>query len=49
MGVFLAGSGGSRWNRIVENEPPGDYTIIVTGLTSGHTASAKLKVVQPGS
>jgi hypothetical protein len=49
IGVFPAGSAGSRWNRIVENGPPGNYTVTVTGLTSGHTASAELKVVQPGS
>lgn len=49
MGVFPADSGGSRWNRIVDNDPPGDYTVTVTGLTSGRTASAELKVVQPGS
>ncbi|MDT7596077.1 MAG: hypothetical protein QOJ06_1623 [Pseudonocardiales bacterium] len=49
IGVFPAGSAGSRWNPIVENGPPGNYTVTVTGLTSGHTASAELKVVQPGS
>jgi hypothetical protein len=49
IGVSPAGSAGSRWNRIVENGPPGNYTVTVTGLTSGHTASAELKVVQPGS
>lgn len=46
-GVFPAGSGGSGWHRVLETGPPGSYTITVTGLTSGRTASAGLKVVRP--
>jgi len=46
-GVFPAGSGGSGWHRVLEAGPPGSYTITATGLTSGRTASAGLKVVRP--
>ncbi len=47
IGVFPVGTGGGRWQRVLEKDPPGDYTIIVTGLTSGRTASAGLTVIQP--
>jgi hypothetical protein len=47
MGIFPAGSGGSSWHRVLEKGPPGSYTITVTGLASGRTASAGLKVVRP--
>ncbi|MDQ2882605.1 MAG: ATP-binding protein [Actinomycetota bacterium] len=46
MGVFPAGSGGSGWHRVLEKGPPGTHTITVTGLTSGRTASAELKVAR---
>jgi serine/threonine protein kinase len=49
MGVLPVDSGGSRSHRVVERDPPGTYTITVTGLTSGRTASAELQVVQSGS
>jgi hypothetical protein len=49
MGVFPADSGGSGWHRVLEKDPPGNYMITVTGLTSGRTASAGLQVVQPGN
>ncbi|MEO7196345.1 MAG: ATP-binding protein [Pseudonocardiaceae bacterium] len=49
IGAFLADSGGSRWHRFLAQDPPGRYTVTVTGLTSGRTASAGLKVVRPGS
>jgi hypothetical protein len=50
MGVFPADSSGSSpHGPILERDPPGNYTITATGLTSGRTASAGLQVVQPGS
>jgi hypothetical protein len=33
----------------VEEDPPGHYTITVTGLTSGRTTLADLQVIQPGN
>jgi hypothetical protein len=45
-GVFLTDSDGSApSHRVHERDPPGNYIIIVTGLTSGRTASAELQVV----
>jgi hypothetical protein len=49
MDVFPADSSGSVTHRgILEKDPPGHYTIIVTGLASRRTASAALQVL-PGS
>lgn len=46
MGTFPADSGGnSVHGPIIERDPPGNYEIIATGLTSGHVASAALQVV----
>jgi hypothetical protein len=50
MGVFPTDSdGGATSGAIVENDPPGNYTITVTGLTSRLTTSADLQVIQPGN
>jgi hypothetical protein len=50
MDALPADSGGSTAHGgIVEKDPPGNYTIVVMGLTSGRTASAGLQVVQPGN
>jgi len=50
MGIFPADSTGSGSpGPIVERDPPGSYMITATGLTSGRTASAELRVVQPGN
>jgi hypothetical protein len=50
MGVFLADSNGSSSpGPVFERDPPGIYTITVTGLTSGRTASAKLQVATAGN
>jgi len=50
MGVFLTDSGGSKSHGpIFERDPPGNYTITVTGLLSRRTASDKLQVLQPGN
>jgi hypothetical protein len=46
MDVFPTDSGGrTSSGRIYERDPPGNYIIIATGLTSGRTASAELQVV----
>jgi hypothetical protein len=46
MDASSADSGGRTTSgKIVEKDPPGNYTIIVTGLTSRRTASAGLQVV----
>jgi hypothetical protein len=46
MDASSADSGGRTTSgKIVEKDPPGSYTIIVTGLTSRRTASAGLQVV----
>ena len=46
MGDFPADSGGrTSSGSVFERDPPGNYTIIVTGLISGRTASAELQVV----
>ncbi|MBV9140475.1 MAG: hypothetical protein JO115_06105 [Pseudonocardiales bacterium] len=42
---FFTDSSGSGSHRVFERDPPGNYTITVTGLTSGRTASAELQVV----
>lgn len=46
MGAFTADESGRAEVRgpIVERDPPGDYRIIATGLRSGFTASAPLRV-----
>jgi hypothetical protein len=50
MGVFRTDSnGGATPDGIVEEDPPGHYTITVTGLTSGRTTLADLQVIQPGN
>jgi hypothetical protein len=49
MDALPADSGGGTARGIVEKDPPGNYTIVVMGLTSGRTASAGLQVVQPGN
>jgi hypothetical protein len=49
MGVFPTDSGGSSSNQVWERDPPGNYTITVTGLTSRRTTSADLQVIQPGN
>jgi serine/threonine protein kinase len=50
MGDFPTDSGGSKSHGpISEKDPPGNYTITVTGLTSGRTASAELQVLQHGN
>lgn len=50
MGDFAADSSGNATHSgIHEVDPPGSYTIIATGLTSGRTASAGLEVLQPGN
>ena len=47
MGVFLTGlDGGKSHGPIYERDPPGSYTITVTGLISGRTASTELQVLQ---
>ncbi len=46
IGVFPADPGGRTSNRVLARDPPAHYTITVTGLTSGRTASAELQVVQ---
>jgi hypothetical protein len=49
MGSFPADSKGSVVHGpIIERDPPGNYQIIVTGLTSGNVASAPLQVL-PGA
>ncbi len=49
MDVFSADlDGDTTHGGILEKDPPGHYTITVTGLTSGRTASAWLQVAQPG-
>ena len=46
MDTSAADSTGGRVHApIVEKDPPGDYTITATGLTSGRVASAALRVV----
>jgi hypothetical protein len=40
-----ANSAGTSWRQVYERDPPGHYTITVTGLTSGRTATAELDVV----
>jgi hypothetical protein len=46
MGVFPADSSGRKSpGPVFERHPPGNYTITATGLTSGRTASAGLRVV----
>jgi hypothetical protein len=46
MGVFPANSDGSTTHGgILERDPPGNYTLTVTGLTSKRSASARLQVV----
>src|SRR5262249_32645425 len=45
MGIFPADSDGGSSSSIMERDPPGNYTITVTGLTSGRTASAVLRVI----
>jgi hypothetical protein len=49
MGDYPADASGRAQVRdpIVEHDPPGDYQIIATGLTSKATASAPLKVTPP--
>jgi hypothetical protein len=50
MGVFRTDSdGGATPGGIVEEDPPGNYIITVTGLTSGRASSADLQVMQPGN
>lgn len=49
VAVFPADSVGSRWHRVVDKGPPGNYTVTATGLKSRRTASAGLKVIQPGN
>lgn len=50
MGAFTADESGQAEVRgpIVERDPPGDYRIIATGLRSGFTASAPLRVTDGG-
>jgi hypothetical protein len=49
MGTSPTDSDGTKSHGpVLEKDPPGNYVIIVTGLTSGRTASAELKVLQPG-
>jgi hypothetical protein len=43
-GVYAVGSNGSMWTEFITNLSPGEYTIIVTGLTSGRTVSATVQV-----
>jgi hypothetical protein len=46
MGIFSTDSGGNKSpDPVFERHPPGSYTIAVTGLTSGRTASAGLQVI----
>jgi uncharacterized protein DUF4328 len=46
MGIYPADSGGSTsTGPVFERNPPGHYTITVTGLTSERTASAELQIV----
>ena len=50
MDVFRADlNGNTTHGGIVERDPPGHYAIVVTGLTSGRTASARLQVLPPGN
>lgn len=50
MDVFPADVAGNvTHGGILEKDPQGRYAIIVTGLTSGRTASAALQVVEPGN
>jgi hypothetical protein len=50
MDVFRADlNGKATHGGILETDPPGRYSIIVTGLTSGRTASAGLQVLPPGN
>jgi hypothetical protein len=50
MGIFPADPGGSSSpGPVLERDPPGHYTITVTGLTSGRTASAELQIVPAGN
>jgi actin-like ATPase involved in cell morphogenesis len=50
MGEFPADSAGSApHGPVLERDPPGEYTIIATGLTSGRRASTGLVVLQPGN
>lgn len=45
MGVSPVTPGGDCvWGPIIEEDPPGNYEIIATGLTSGHIATAALQV-----
>jgi hypothetical protein len=50
MGIFDADASGHSEVRgpIVERDPPGDYQIIATGLRTGLTASAALRVTADG-
>jgi hypothetical protein len=47
MGVYAADSNGHSGVRgpIVEQDPPGNYQIIATGLTSGRTVAKPLRVL----
>lgn len=46
LGTFRADAAGKcPYGGIVEHDPPGTYTVTVTGLTSGRTASAGLQVL----
>ena len=46
MGTSAADSaGGTAHGPILEKDPPGDYTITATGLSSGHTDSAALRIL----
>jgi hypothetical protein len=49
MGTFPADSSGAARvpDPILENDPPGTYKIIATGLRSGRADSAPLQVLPP--
>jgi uncharacterized protein DUF4328 len=50
MGTFPADPNGiTSPGPVLERDPPGHYTITVTGLTSGRTASAELQIVPAGN